>query len=113
MGVLSPADACIGSWGEAGVPSCPVAIQMNADEDTLFLFLSAHGYRDHRLSAVQPPLELAPLTPTALARMLQDAGIKWRVIVVSACYSGGFIEPLRDDNPIVITASSAERSSFR
>jgi hypothetical protein len=86
--------------------------QMNGDEDMLFLFVSAHGYRDHRLSAVQPPLELAPLTPTALARMLQDAGIKWRVIVVSACYSGGFIEPLRDDNTIVITASSAERSSF-
>ena len=89
-----------------------VGERMNAEEDTLFLFLSAHGYRDHRLSAVQPPLELAPLTPTALARMLQDAGIKWRVIVVSACYSGGFIEPLRDDNTIVITASSAERTSF-
>ena len=89
-----------------------VGERMNADEDTLFVFLSAHGYRDHRLSAVQPPLELSPLTPTALARMLQDAGVKWRVIVVSACYSGGFIEPLRDDNTIVITASSAERSSF-
>ena len=85
---------------------------MNADEDTLFLFLSSHGYRDHRLSAVQPPLELASLTPTALARLLQDAGIKWRVIVVSACYSGGYIEPLRDDNTIVITASAAERTSF-
>jgi hypothetical protein len=89
-----------------------VGEQMNGDEDTLFLFLTAHGYRDHRLSAVQPPLELNPLTPTALGRMLQDAGIKWRVIVVSACYSGGFIEPLRDDNSIVITASSADRSSF-
>src|SRR4051812_33615738 len=89
-----------------------VGERMNADEDTLFLFLSAHGYRDHRLSAVQPPPELAPLTPTALGRMLQDSGIKWRVVVVSACYSGGFIEPLRDDNTIIITASSAERSSF-
>jgi hypothetical protein len=89
-----------------------VGERMNADEDMLFLFLTAHGGPDHRLSAVQPPLELTPLTPTALARMLQDAGIKWRVIVVSACFSGGFIEPLRDDNTIVITASSAERSSF-
>src|SRR5919201_1181832 len=70
---------------------------MHGDEDILFLFLSAHGDRIHRLSASQPPLELTPLTPTALARMLQDAGIKWRVVVVSACYSGGFIEPLRDD----------------
>ncbi len=89
-----------------------VAEQMNGDEDVLVLYLSAHGYEDHRLSAVQPPLELASLTPTALARALQDAGIKWRVIVVSACYSGGYIEPLRDDNSIVITASAAERTSF-
>ena len=89
-----------------------VGEQMNGDEDTLFLFLTAHGYRDHHLSAVQPPLDLAPLTPTALARLLQDAGIKWRVIVVSACYAGGFIEPLRDDNSIVITAASADRTSF-
>jgi hypothetical protein len=89
-----------------------VGESMNGDEDTLFLFLTAHGYRDHRLSAVQPPLQIASLTPTALARMLQDAGIKWRVIVVSACYSGGFIEPLRDDNSVVITASSPDRTSF-
>lgn len=85
---------------------------MNADEDLLFLFLSAHGERDHRLSASQPPLELAPLTPTALARMLHDSGIKWRVVVVSACFSGGFIEPLRDDNTVVITAAAPDRSSF-
>ena len=85
---------------------------MNAQEDVLFLFVSAHGDPDHRLSAWQPPLELAALTPTALARMLQDARIKWRVVVVSACFSGGYIEPLRDDNSIVITAAAPERSSF-
>jgi peptidase C13-like protein len=89
-----------------------VAEQMNGDEDTLFLYISAHGGADHRLSAVQPPLELAALTPTALARLLQDAGIKWRVVVISACYAGGYIEPLRDDNSIVVTAAAAERTSF-
>ena len=85
---------------------------MNADEDLLVLFISAHGDREHRLSAWQPPLELAPLTPTALARMLHDSGIKWRVVIVSACYSGGFVEPLRDDNTIVITAAAPDRTSF-
>jgi hypothetical protein len=89
-----------------------VGAAMNADEDVLVLFVSAHGSPEQRLSASQPPLELTPLTPTALARMLQDAGIKWRVVVVSACYSGGFIEPLRDDNSIVITASAPDRPSF-
>ena len=85
---------------------------MNTEEDVLFLFLTAHGDREHRLSASQPPLQLAQLTPTALARMLQDAGVKWRVIVVSACYAGGFIEPLRDANSIVITAAAPDRTSF-
>ena len=85
---------------------------MDPAEDFLFLFLSAHGDEQHRLSASQPPLELAALTPTALARMLQDSGIKWRVIVVSACFSGGYIEPLRDANTIVITAAAPDRSSF-
>jgi hypothetical protein len=102
----------IGSVTNLGRALGRVAQAMNGDEDTLFLFLTAHGYQDHRLSAVQPPLALASLTPTALARMLQDAGIKWRVIVVSACYSGGFIEPLRDDNSIIITASAPDRTSF-
>lgn len=85
---------------------------MNTEEDILFLFITAHGDRDHRLSTSQPPLDLASLTPTALARMLQDSGVKWRVILVSACYAGGFIEPLRDDNTIVITAAAADRTSF-
>ena len=85
---------------------------MNVDEDVLVLYMTAHGDRAHRLSASQPPLELVPLSATALARMLHDSGIKWRVVVVSACYSGGFVEPLRDDNTIVITASASERASF-
>ena len=85
---------------------------MDAQEDVLFLFLSAHGDPQHRLSASQPPLQLASLTPTALSRMLQESGIKWRVIVVSACYSGGYIEPLRDANTVVISASAADRNSF-
>lgn len=85
---------------------------MNVDEDVLILYISAHGTPEHRLSAWQPPLQLAPLTPTALARMLQDSGIKWRVVVISACYSGGFVEPLRDDNSIIITAAASDRTSF-
>jgi hypothetical protein len=89
-----------------------IGAAMNPDEDILFLFISAHGDKEHYLSASQPPLELTALSPTALARLLQDGGIKWRVIVVSACYSGGFVEPLRDDNSIVITAAAPDRSSF-
>ncbi len=85
---------------------------MNPEEDVLFLFITSHGDRRHELAFELPPLQLAQLTPTALARMLGDSGIKWKVLVVSACYSGGFVEPLKDANTVVITAADAKSSSF-
>lgn len=89
-----------------------VAERMNADEDVLMLFVSAHGDRRHDLSAWQPPLEQPPVNPTVLARLLHESGIKWKVIVVSACYAGGFIEPLRDAQTLVIASAAADRQSF-
>ena len=77
---------------------------MNPEEDVLVLFIAGHSDAEHRLGAWQPPLELAPLTPTALARMLQDAGIQWRIVAVSGCLAEGYREPLRDRNTVVLTA---------
>ena len=85
---------------------------MNPEEDVLFLFITSHGDQRHELAFELPPLRLAQLTPTALARMLGDSGIKWKVLVVSACYSGGFVEPLKDANTAVITAADARSTSF-
>jgi hypothetical protein len=34
------------------------------------------------------------------------------VVVISACYSGGFLEPLKDDGALVITAARHDRQSF-
>jgi hypothetical protein len=86
--------------------------RMNPDEDVLLLYVTAHGDEGFGLSAHAPPLDLAPVNPTVLARALNDAGIKWRVLVISACYSGGFIGPLKDDHTLIITASAANRRSF-
>ena len=52
------------------------------------VYLASHAGRDHVLDIALPPLELAQLTPGALRTLLDDAGIKWRIVVVSACYSG-------------------------
>ncbi|HSD55200.1 MAG TPA: C13 family peptidase [Burkholderiales bacterium] len=85
---------------------------MNSEEDVLFLFITTHGDARHSLAFDLPPLHLAQLTPTALARMLDDSGLKWRVVVVSACYSGGFVEPLKDANTAIVTAADATSTSF-
>jgi hypothetical protein len=34
------------------------------------------------------------------------------VIIISACYAGGFLQPLSDPQTIVITAAAADRTSF-
>ena len=52
------------------------------------------------------------VSPDDLARMLDETGIKWRVVTVSACYSGGFIETLKNANSLILTASRADRNSF-
>ena len=85
---------------------------INTEEDIVLLHISTHGTSDYQLKFDMPPLELAQLTPSALARILAESGIKWKVIVISACFSGGFVEPLRDDNTLVITAADAFHSSF-
>lgn len=85
---------------------------MNRDEDVLFLYLSSHGSRDQELEVSNTPLELKQVTPELLRRMLQKAGIKYKVVVVSACFSGGFIEPLKDGGSLVITAADATHESF-
>ena len=85
---------------------------IDTEEDVVFLHIATHGDSDYRLAFDLPPLELDQLTPSALARMLADSGIKWKVIVISACFSGGFVEPLRDEYTLVITASDALHPSF-
>jgi hypothetical protein len=86
--------------------------KMDVEEDLLVLYLTSHGSEKHRLSVDLWPLQLAEIDPVALRDALEDSGIRWRVIVVSACYSGGYIEPLKNERTLIITASSATRQSF-
>lgn len=89
-----------------------IGSQMNLEEDVLVLYLTSHGSKEHELSVNFWPLQLNDITPAMLKGYLDEAGIKWRVIMVSACYSGGFVEPLQDAYSIIATASAADRTSF-
>ncbi|MDI1302133.1 MAG: C13 family peptidase [bacterium] len=89
-----------------------IAARMNPDQDVLFLFLSSHGSEDHEIELSYWPLELAAITPEWLRRTLDETGIRRRVIVLSACYSGGFIPVLQTPDTLIITASDASHASF-
>jgi hypothetical protein len=89
-----------------------LAARMNLDRDVLFLSISSHGADDPAIVVANSQLPLKDLTDEDLADALRESGIKWRVIIISACYAGGFIESLIDPQTIVITAAAADRTSF-
>ncbi len=89
-----------------------IAAKMDRDQDILLLFLTSHGSAGHELSVQLGALPLDQVTPDDLRDALDAVKIRWRVIVVSACYSGGFIPALRNPNTLVITAARSDRSSF-
>jgi hypothetical protein len=88
------------------------AARMDREEDVLFLHLTSHGARNGQLAAELWPLQVAPVTPQQLKRWLDDAGVRWRVISISACYSGSWIEPLAGHGTLVMTAADAEHTSY-
>jgi Peptidase C13 family len=85
---------------------------MDREEDLLVIHLTSHGARNGELAASLWPLDVAALTPQQLKGWLDAAGIRHRVISVSACYSGSWIAPLRGDSTLVMTAADSDHTSY-
>ena len=86
--------------------------RMDLEEDILFLVLSSHGSEGAELSVQNGGLPLQQLSGPDLADAIREAGFRWKVIVISACYAGGFIDFLKDERSIILTAAAANRTSF-
>lgn len=89
-----------------------IAARMDREQDILFLFLTSHGSTDHELSLNQDGMSLQGLRAAELGAMLKESAIRWKVVLVSACYSGGFIDSLQDERTLVMTAARRDRRSF-
>jgi hypothetical protein len=84
---------------------------MNKSDDVLLLLMTSHG--EHTGFALKFPNETASeLTPQFVAATLNNEGIKNRIVIVSACFSGVFVPPLANDDTIVLTAADAVNTSF-
>ncbi len=81
-------------------------------EDLLFIYLTSHGTAEHELVLDQPRMELADLPADELAAVLAPLKNRDKIIVISSCYSGGFIPALKDERTLIMTASRADRVSF-
>lgn len=85
---------------------------MNPEEDLLILFLTSHGNPKDGVGFQVKDRLMANMMPEHLRDALLLSGVKNRVVIVSACFSGVFIGPLTDDRTIVLTAAIADRTSF-
>ena len=83
--------------------------RIDAEKDVLFLVLTSHGSPDGIAVETQGRVRL--IQPETLRRLLAASGARYKVVIISACYTGIFT-PLADPDTLLITAASATRSSF-
>lgn len=96
-----------------------LAETMDKNEDVAVIFFTSHGSQNVGLAGFEPltsggerPLRDFVISPGALRGALDASGIKNRIVIISACFSGQFVPTLQDANTIVMTAASAAKSSF-
>lgn len=80
--------------------------------DTIILYLTSHGGEDASLSMAAPYIDTPPLTAAQLADALDRAGLRQRIVIISACYAGSWIDALASPTTIVVAAAAADRTSF-
>ncbi|MHB1056491.1 MAG: C13 family peptidase [Rhodanobacter sp.] len=102
----------LASWSNLETALAGIGEAMQPEQDILLLYVTSHGGEDHELLVDMDPLPLDQVGAADLAGILAMHPFKWKVVVVNACYSGGFVPPLRGPGTLVLTAARADRSSF-
>jgi hypothetical protein len=82
-----------------------IGTRMDRAEDVLFLYLSAPAVVGGEIAPRFDPLKFVPIPSVDIRRMLDEAEIKYRVIVLSSCAADGFLEPLRGPTTLIVTAT--------
>lgn len=106
------ADGGAASPDDLGRAVARVGVLADHDEDVLVLFATTHGHPQAGLVWREAGGVRGAVPPAALAGMLGGAGLSNRLVILSACYAGVFVPALRGERSVVVTAASAERSSF-
>lgn len=89
-----------------------VAARMNVAEDVLILYATSHGTAEVGLVYRDGEAGYGFVSPRRLANLIDGLGINRRMLLVSACFSGVFVPPLRTQASVIVTAASDTRTSF-
>ncbi|NQX95848.1 MAG: peptidase C13, partial [Erythrobacter sp.] len=84
---------------------------MNDEEDVLVMYTTSHGL-DLGLAYHYGDNGYGVLSPARFKSVLEELGIKRRILFLSACFSGVFVDPLASADTAIFTAAASNRSSF-
>jgi hypothetical protein len=101
----------IASTGNLKNLAAALKSKINGKKDIVVLFITSHGSKD-LISVNQYPLPLNQIKPFHIKEALDATGAIHRVVIISACYSGSFIDDLKDEHTAILTASREDRTSF-
>ncbi|MGN6790629.1 MAG: C13 family peptidase [Rhodanobacteraceae bacterium] len=102
----------LATWSNLEDALDAVAAKMDPKQDILLLYFTTHGSDDHTLLVDMDPLPLDQIGAGDLRGILDEHAFRYKVVIVNACYSGGFVPPLANAGSLIITAARSDRSSF-
>ncbi len=101
-----------GTPGNLALALAGSAALMDRDEDVLVLYATSHGTQRAGLNYEHPLYGTGIITPAQFAATLEQQGIRNRLIILQACFSGQFIAALEAPRTLVATAASSMKPSF-
>ena len=105
------ADLPHGSLTSLAVTLAHVAELMDTREDVLILYSTSHG-APMGLAYHYGDTGYGVLSPVRLKGLLEEVGIRRRMVMLSACFSGVFVPFISGPDTVIVTAAAADRSSF-
>jgi len=90
---------------------------INPDEDIVIFYVTSHGAENRGIEVkfedsnkARPDIDY--LDADIIKRLFDGNNIKYRVIFVLSCFSGGLIDTLKNMNTLIITSASEHKPSF-
>jgi hypothetical protein len=90
---------------------------IDPEEDVVVLYITSHGEKNEGITVKLKNMyhlksDVDYLDPETIARLFDENNIKWRILLLLACFSGEFVVNLKNDHSLIITSAAGDKSSF-
>lgn len=100
-----------GTPGTLAIALARIAELMSKSEDALILYATSHG-APFGLYYNDGDNGYGAISPNRLAAMLDQLGLRNRLLILNACHAGVFVPRLQSETSAIVAAASFDRTSF-